>query len=382
MTNLVFTLLCGAMTAGAQAAEDNWLLFIGTYTHGDSQGIYSLNMKKDTGELTDPMLAVETENPSFLALHSRAPVLYSVGNALNEEGQREGFLNAFSVDGRSGKLPPIHRMPVKGTEPCHLAVSGTNSHIAVANYGNGSVSLFPLDGEGFLEALCGYWTHEGSGTHPTRQKGPHAHSVTFNKEGTGLYVADLGIDKVLRYDFDEEHGLLTLQKEASLSVEAGSGPRHFAFHPAKPFAYVVNELANTVTVCGVEEASGALKYLQTIATLPEDFTGESTTAEIRVHPSGKFVYASNRGHDSIAVFTVDLETGLLDSAGQIPTGGRSPRHFSLSPDGAYCVVGSELSGTVRAFRVNPETGLLEDLNQEVRVPNAVCVLFYSQPSED
>ncbi|HOM48008.1 MAG TPA: lactonase family protein, partial [Candidatus Hydrogenedentes bacterium] len=244
-----------------------------------------------------------------------------------------------------------------------------------ANYGNGSVTCFPLEPDGKVTALCDYRMHSGSGINPSRQEAPHAHSVTFNALGNRLYVADLGIDRVLVYRFDAQRGLIDSEEEASLAVDAGSGPRHFAFHPQKTVAYIVNELANTVTVCQYNASSGKLSFLQTVPTLPPDFKGESTTAEIRVHPSGRFVYASNRGHDSIAVFSVDPISGKLAPSGFAFTKGKNPRHFSLSPDGRFCIVGNALSDTLCLFTVNGSTGALEATEQEVAVPYPVCILF-------
>lgn len=375
-----FLLLCPTVTIVSTAQEEagEWQLYIGTYTHGDSAGIYQLTMNRESGLLAEPSLAVETENPSFLAMHPVLPVIYSVGNGTDDDGQRKGFINAFSIDEGKKGLRFINRQPVKGVEPCHLTLSRKGDYTVVANYGNGTVSLFPVNERGETAPLSGYWQHSGSSINPTRQEGPHAHSTTFNEDSTHLYVADLGIDQILLYHFDADSGTLTLDADNSLTVAPGSGPRHVAFHPHKPFTYIVNELANTVTVCRYHEGSGKLEYLQTVATLPEDFEENSTTAEIRVHPSGNFVYASNRGHDSIAVFAVDSANGLLTSSGQVQTGGKSPRHFSLSPDGAFCVVGNELTSTLRSFRIAPDTGLLEDLQSEVTIANAVCVLFYSQ----
>ncbi|HNZ49014.1 MAG TPA: lactonase family protein [Candidatus Hydrogenedentes bacterium] len=371
----MFILCFGFFLQNAHPEEQEWSIYIGTYTHGESRGIYHLTMNRETGEMGLPSLAAETENPSFLALHPDGTVLYSVGNAADGENGTKGYINAFSIDRKTGKLDFINRQEVRGTEPCHVAVSRGGNYAVTANYGNGSVTCFPLEPDGKVTALCDYRMHSGSGINPSRQEAPHAHSVTFNALGNRLYVADLGIDRVLVYRFDAQRGLIDSEEEASLAVDAGSGPRHFAFHPQKTVAYIVNELANTVTVCQYNASSGKLSFLQTVPTLPPDFKGESTTAEIRVHPSGRFVYASNRGHDSIAVFSVDPISGKLAPSGFAFTKGKNPRHFSLSPDGRFCIVGNALSDTLCLFTVNGSTGALEATEQEVAVPYPVCILF-------
>ena len=345
-----------------------WRVYVGTTTQGASKGIYLFNLNAETGKLTPQGLAVQTENPSFLAMHPTRPFMYAVGEA------SKGFVSAFHVERETGKLIPINSVSSKGEGPCHLAVAPTGRDVAVANYNSGSTALFPIKDDGSLGEANSFFQHEGKSINPQRQEGPHAHGATFDVTGRFLFVPDLGADKVFVYHHDEKSQLLSKNDPAFATLTPGFGPRHIAFHPSGRFAYVVNEMGNTVTAFGYDAGTGQLTSIQTIGTLPAGFAGESTTAEIHVHPSGRFVYASNRGHDSIASFSVAPETGRLTATGCMVTGGKTPRSFCLDPAGRYLLAANQESGDMIMFRINPESGVLEVTDQRVAVADSVCVI--------
>lgn len=359
----------------AKETPDSWRVYIGTYTGGKSEGVYMLRLDTETGKLENLELAGAVENPSFLALHPEKPLLYSVGQGVDAAGKHRGMASALAMNPLDGKLALINQEATVGEGPCHVAVDRAGRHILAANYSSGSVAVLPINEDGSLGAACDFEQHEGSSVNPKRQEGPHAHCVKLDPAGKFAFVIDLGLDRVMIYRYDDATGTLEPNDPPSATVAPGAGPRHFAFHPNGNFAYVVNELGNTVTAFTYDGDAGTLKALQTISTLPDGFDKENTTAEICVHPSGKFVFASNRGHDSIACFAVDAATGRLTALGQVSTGGNVPRNFNISPDGKFLLAANQQSNNVVAFRINMETGLPEATGSEVEVPMPVCVVF-------
>lgn len=353
----------------------SWHVYIGTYTGGESEGIYLLEMDATTGALHSRGLAAKVDNPSFIAAHPDKPYLYSVGQGTSATGQQEGLVSAFTIDSQDGRLTLLNQQPTTGAGPCHIIVDRAGRHVLVANYGSGSINVLPVKEDGTLEGVCDYKQHVGASVNPQRQEGPHAHSVTLDPSGSFLFAADLGLDKILIYRYDEVSGRLEANDPSFAKLPPGAGPRHFAFHPSGNFAYAVNELNNTVTVFGYDPAKGRLKPVQTLGTLPDTFTGNNTTAEIRVHPSGRFVYASNRGHDSIACFSVEGSTGRLNCLGQTPTGGKVPRNFNISPDGRFLLAANQESSTLVVFPIDTNTGVPEAASSSADVPAPVCVLF-------
>ena len=348
-----------------------WHVYIGTYAQGEEKGIYLLEFDAETGELASKGRACEAESPSFLAMHSSQPILY----ATCERGQPEGIVSAYRMDAKSGLLRLINQQSSKGAAPCHLAVAPSGKHVAVANYMSGTVALFPVLDDGGLGEASAVVQHEGCSVNPRRQAGPHAHSVNFDAAGHHLYAADLGIDKMITYRYDPAHGTLTPSEPPFVSLAPGAGPRHLAFHPAGQFAYVLNELDSTLTAFTKDPATGGLDLIGSFSTLPAGYDGQSTTAEIRVHPSGRFLYASNRGHDSIAVFSIDPSSGSLTPLGHTPTGGKTPRNFNLHPTGRYLLVANQESNNVVVLRIDPEGGLLEPTGHSESVPAPVCVVL-------
>ena len=310
----MFILILAAMAilpAMAEEVPDSWRVYIGTYTGGNSEGVYMLRLDMKTGQLENLGLAGAVDNPSFLALHPEKPLLYSVGQGVDANGKQRGMASALAMNLADGKLALINQEATVGEGPCHVAVDRAGRHILVANYSSGSVAALPIKEDGSLGAATDFEQHEGSSVNPKRQEGPHAHCVKLDPAGKFAFVMDLGLDKIMIYRYDDVTGKLEANDPPFAAVAPGAGPRHFAFHPSGKFAYVVNELGNTVTAFTYDSTAGSLEAIQTIGTLPEDFNKENTTAEICVHPSGKFVYASNRGHDSIACFAVDAVAGKL-----------------------------------------------------------------------
>jgi 6-phosphogluconolactonase len=356
------------------------LIFVGTYTpkDGASKGIYAVRLDPATGALGETVVAAETPNPTFLALHPNGRVLYALGEGPAPDGKVTGGVTAFGYDAASGRLTPLNaRGTGGGGTTTHLAADATGRMLVTASYGAGYVASFPLAADGRIGPLVSFIPHTGSlGPNKSRQDKPHPHSVTFSSDNRFAFVADLGLDRVFSYRLDPAAGTLTPNDPAFITVTPGSGPRHTKFSRDGRFFYILGEIDGSVTVCAYDSARGAGMPIQHISTLPAGFkvTDPDRAAEIRVHPSGKFVYASNRGHDSIAVFAVQPD-GKLALVEIVPSGGASPRNFELSPDGAWLVCANQTSNNLASFRVDPVTGRLTATGYSVTVPQAVCVLF-------
>lgn len=346
-------------------------VYVGTYTGGKSKGIYSFQMDLANGAVTPPQLAAETDSPSFLAVHPSRRWLYAAGEVGDYGGRKTGSVSAFAIDPRTGQLTLLNRQPSEGVSPCHLTVDKSGRNLLVANYSSGTVCVLPIGEDGRVGAPSDVVQHSGG----SLKSIPHAHSVNFDPAGRLAFAADLGLDKIFIYGFDPAKGKLTPHDPPSASVAAGSGPRHLAFHPTGRFAYVINELASTVTVFAYDAQRGTLSEQQTITTLPKDFTGNNTTAEVQVHPTGRFLYGSNRGHDSIAVFAIDGSSGKLTPVEHQPTQGRTPRHFGIDPTGTYLLAANQESDSIVVFRIDPDTGRLTPTGVKIDIPSPVCVVF-------
>jgi 6-phosphogluconolactonase len=362
---------------------DVFWAYVGTYTGGNgpnqSRGIYLMELDLQSGKLSSPRLAGESINPSFVAIHPSGRFLYAVNEIGEFKGQHSGAVSAFAIE-PSGMLRPLNQQSSVGSGPCHLVVDGLGKNVLVANYGSGSVACLPIDVDGRLGPHSSFIQHEGSGSHPRRQEGPHAHSINLDAEGRFAIVADLGLDRVFVDSFDAQHGKLTPHQPPFTNVAPGSGPRHFAFHPQGRFGYVINEMANTVTAFAYDAEKGTLSEVQTISTVPNAYKGRSSTAEVRVHPSGRFLYGSNRGHDSIAIFAVDEGTGKLKALGLEPTQGKNPRNFAIDPTGAFLLAENQDSNSIVVFRIETETGALKPTGQILRVGKPVCIKLIPKPS--
>lgn len=360
--------------ASSTSSASDVTLYIGTYTGKGSQGIYTVRMNPKTGQLSEPTLAAETDNPSFLVFHPSRPVLYAVNETSKFEGAEGGGVTAFAV-GKTGALTKVSAQSSKGSGPCYVAVDRKGTCVLVANYGSGTVAALPLEADGRLKPAGSSIQHEGVGANPKRQKGPHAHSINLDAAGKFAVAADLGIDKLLVYKLDAKTGTLTPNDPPTAATAPGAGPRHFAFHPNGKTGYLVNELNSTITTYAWDDAKGTLKELQTITTLPEGFTGESFPADVQVHPSGKFVYMSNRGHDSIAAFAVNEKDGTLKPVGHTSTGGQFPRHFGIDPTGSFLIAANQRTNSLVVFRIDPAKGTLSETGQTATLTSPVCVRF-------
>jgi 6-phosphogluconolactonase len=353
------------------AAGADQLVFVGTYNGPQSKGIYAWKFNDATGALVPLGLAAESSQPSFLALHPTGKYLYSV----NETGGKEGQVSAFSIDRASGRLTLLNTASAKGSGPCHLVVDHEGAHVLVANYGSGSVAVIGIGPDGKLGAATSFIQHAGSGGDPRRQKGPHAHSVNLSADARYVLSADLGLDKVLIYRYDAARGTLTPNDPPFAKLSPASGPRHIALHPGGKFAWVINEMNSTVTSFSWDGAQGVLAEIESVSTLPKGFSGESSTAEIYVHKSGRFLYGSNRGHDSIAVFSIDRGTGRLTLVQHEPTQGQVPRNFEIDPSGKWMFVANQKTGSVVIFKIDQQTGRLSPAGSSFQVGSPVSVAF-------
>lgn len=349
-------------------------VFIGT-GGGESKGIYLTDFDPATGKLSAASLAAEYRGPGFLALHPEKPVLYAVGAPNEAFADGSGSVAAFTI-GENAALEFLGEASSGGKNPCHLAIDATGRSVAIANYSDGATSTVSLAENGAPEKPVSVIRVPGSGPNKQRQEGPHAHGVYFDKSNQFLFVPDLGIDQVLIYRFDAETSKLEAHDPAGLATAPGAGPRHMTFSPDEKHAYVINELDQTVLVATHEAGAGKLKGAQTISTVPEGFTNPSTTAEIEVHPNGRWVYASNRGHDSIAVFSRDAESGQLTAIQHSPCAGKTPRHFKIDPSGKWLLCAHQGSNTISAHAIDPESGKLGEAVSTIEAPNPICLLFH------
>jgi 6-phosphogluconolactonase len=354
------------------------LVFVGTYTRGESKGIYPFHFDPANGKLTPAGPPTASEEPSFLAFHPTGKYLYVVNELGSFDGKKSGAVSAFEIVDNSGKLKLLNQQPSAGAAPCHLVLDNAGRNVLVANYTGGNVASLPIDQQGRLGPPSSIIQHAGSSVH-ARQQGPHAHAIVLDAAGRRAFAADAGIDKVLIYDFDGQAGKLAPHDPAFAPLKPGAGPRHFAFHPSGKFAYANNELDSTVTAFTYDAKHGSLKTIHSLSTLPKDFKGNNSTAEIAIHPSGKFLYVSNRGHDSIAIYAIDEETGKLSHTGHESIRGKTPRNFAIDPTGAYLIAAGQNSNTLAVFRIDRQTGELEFTGQTVEVPMPVCIVMRLAP---
>ncbi len=376
---VVLSLLLGispAFGATAKPAKSGQILaYVGTYTGPKSQGIYLCRLDLKTGSLTNLGVAAETVNPTFLALHPNGHFLYAANEISKWNGRSGGSVSAYVIEPETGKLTLLNQQSSVGAGPAHLTVDRAGKNVLVANYGGGSVAALPIKADGSLAESSSFIQHAGSSADAQRQKEPHAHSINVAPDNRFAFAADLGLDKVLVYRLDAKTGTLTPNDPPFTAVKPGSGPRHFAFHPSGRYAYVINEMLSTVIAFSYDASRGVLTELQTLPTLPENFTGKSSTAEVQVHPSGKFLYGSNRGHDSIAVFAINERTGKLTFVEHQSTQGKTPRNFAIDPTGAYLLAENQGSDNVVVFRIDPKTGRLQPTGNVSQVPAPVCIKF-------
>jgi 6-phosphogluconolactonase len=388
------------------AGHYHWV-YVGTYTNnGKSQGIYRLELDLATGKVTDRGLAAESVEPSFLAIHPSKKFLYCVNEVMRWKGTLDdtkipkairpplppnankvgqpvdvikgakafevegGYVTGFALDAKTGALTKLNEEHCVGTAPCHLAIDATGKAMFVANYGDGVVAALPIGPDGKIGTVAASNHWEAPKTKP------HAHSTNIDAGNHFVIVADLGLDSLFVLKFDPQRPTMEQPNpDRSAKLPTGSGPRHFAFHPDGKHGYVINETKSSVTAFDYDREKGVLTEIQTISTLPEGYSGRNSTAEVQVHPSGKFLYGSNRGHDSIAAFAIEPGTGRLKSLGQTPTGGKTPRNFGIDPTGQYLLAANQNSNTIVVFRIDNQSGSLMPTGQVVPVPVPVCVKF-------
>jgi 6-phosphogluconolactonase len=356
------------------AVSGSTILFVGTYTKGKSEGIYRCRFDGGTGKLVVESATKGGPNPSFLAMDRDRGRLFCVNETAEWEGKPGGSVSAFALNPETGDLRLLNSRSTHGADPCYLTIDSTGKFVLVANYTGGSLAVLPVRNDGSLGEATNVVQHKGSSVKP-RQEGPHAHSVMLDSSGRFAYAADLGLDRVMIYRFDDRKGKLQASTPGFGSLQPGAGPRHLAFSPDGSVLYVANELDSTLTLFSVDRSTGSLKHRQTVSTLPSAFGGENFPADIHVAPSGKFVYVSNRGHDSIAVFAVDTKTGGVSPVQHEPTGGNWPRNFTIDPTGKYLLVANQRSDTITVFTIHPESGALAPNGQTAEVPSPVCLKF-------
>jgi 6-phosphogluconolactonase len=371
-------ILFSAIGASATRATENSnfpgssIAYVGGYTDKDGRGIYAFRFDAGTGRLTPLGLAVETPNPSFIVLHPTGKYLYAVGFTGPATGPRIGLVSAFAVDPASSKLTLINQQSSGGGGPVRITINQAGTHVLVANYGTGSVCVLPVEADGRLDTATALQQHTGTGPNPSRQDQPHAHSLVLDPANRFAFACDLGIDKVMIYQFDAAGGTLT--HHGSVTLAPGSGPRHFTFSPDGNFAYVISEMLSTITAFRYDAAEGKLTGIQTLSTLPADWKGMNTAAEVHVHPSGKFVYASNRGNDSIATYHTAPD-GRLSLMGLTPCGGKTPRYFTFDSTGTWLLCANQNSGTLTVFKINQDTGLPRQVGTPIKVPHPTCIVL-------
>lgn len=349
-------------------------VYFGTYTTGDSssRGIYTSLFDAATGRLSEPELAAESVNPSFLAIHPNGRYLYAVNEVVEGSGRGNAGVSAYRIEA-DGKLTFLVRRESLGGAPCHANVDATGKYLLIANYVGGNLVVFPVLGDdGLGEPSC-VIEHTGSSVDPQRQRQPHAHSINLSGDNRFAYAADLGIDQIRIYRFDESRGLLEPADPAFAAVTAGGGPRHFAIHPSGRFAFTNHELTAQVTSFTRDPETGGLTPVATLPTLPPDFGGRRSTAECLVHPGGEFLYVSNRGHDSIAAYRIDTQSGGLQLLEIVATEGAEPRNFFIEPSGRWLLAANQNSDTVAVFEIDPRRGTFRYAGQKVGVGRPVCI---------
>ncbi|HTM54680.1 MAG TPA: lactonase family protein [Pirellulales bacterium] len=363
-------------TANAKASVGPCLVYVGTYTGGKSRGIYVLRFDPGTGKLSAPTLAAEVKSPSFLAIHPDGKHLFAVSEIDDFAGKKTGGVCSFAIDRASGQLTRLNEQPSGGAGPCHVIVDRKGGTLLVANYGGGSVASLPISADGKLRPAASVIQHKGHSVNPARQEGPHAHSINVDLGNRFAIAADLGLDKLLVYKLDPVSSKLAANEPAAVSLAPGAGPRHFAFHPDGKHAYAINEIACTVTALAYDADRGVLKEIGTVSSLPEGVSvrPEDSTAEVQVHPTGKFVYGSNRGHNSISVFSVGPD-GRLKLVQNQSTQGKTPRGFGIDPSGKWLFAGNQDSDTIVLFAIDPQTGNLSPTGKTIEVGAPVCVKF-------
>ena len=349
--------------------SESYRVYVGTYTSGESEGIYIYQLNRQTGELSYLSKFVGIDDPSFLAIHPAKTFLYSV----SEGGKKDGSISAFRINSESGELEFLNKQSSGGRGPAHVNVDGSGRWVLTANYGGGSVAILPIRKDGSLGPPTDVRKHQGSGIDPKRQKEPHPHSIWVSPDNRFAFVPDLGIDKIMIYKLDLKNGKLLTNDPPYFKTAPGAGPRHFTFHPNGRYAFVINELNSTITAMKYDATAGALTKVQTIRTVPDEYTGINYCADIHTSPDGRYVYGSNRGHNSIAVFSFDDQTGTLKLIECESTQGDWPRNFAIDPDGKILLAANQRSDNVVTFFIDQKTGELTPTGFQAEISMPVCL---------
>jgi 6-phosphogluconolactonase len=353
--------------------DHRYTVYVGTYTGQGSRGIYGLRFDPGAGELGPVFLAAETENPSFLEAAPDGRFLYAVNETESFGQQPTGGVSVFAIDPESARLRLLQQVSSLGQGPAHLSLDKSGRYLMVANYDGGNVVVFPVGNDGRLGVRTAFVQHAGSSVHPERQTQPHAHFIQVADDSRFVFVADLGLDQVLVYRLDPTSGTLTPGSPPAANLDPGAGPRHLAFAPAGTWIYVLNELSSTVTVFAYRPGTGMLHRQQTVSTLPKNFSGTNTAAGISVDGSGRCLYVSNRGDDSLVVFRIESGNVNLVPLQRVSCGGKTPRHFTIDPTGAWLLVANQQSHVITLFRIDAGSGRLSPTSRSVKIPSPTCV---------
>jgi 6-phosphogluconolactonase len=373
--------LSARLAASPAPSSHDYYVYVGTYTNGDSKGIYLYRFDEKTGQLTSGGLAAESSNPSFVITDPTHRYLYAVNEMADRDpnaprgGFHKGSISSYAIDPKTGALKFLNSVSSGGSGPCHLVIDKLGKILFVANYGSGSVASYAILKDGSIGAMTWFDQHHGSSANPKRQEGPHAHEVVISPDNRFLFVPDLGLDHILIYRIDEAKRTFSANDPAYVAVNPGLGPRHFAFAPDGKFAYAVCEMGSSVVAFSYNRQTGALTVIQTISTLPSGYSGQDASAEIQIDKSGRFLYASNRGQNTITEFQIDKTTGKLTPVQNISTEGKTPRNFVIDPSGKYLIAANQDSNNMVVFTIDPASGHLTPANQNIELGAPVCLTF-------
>lgn len=345
-------------------------MFVGTYTGKGSDGIYAYRFDSSKGTVKAIGLATKANNPSFLAIAPNNKVLYAVS-----EAGRGGSVSGFNIDASAGKLTLINEVTSRGGGPCFVSLDKTGRTVMIANYGGGSFASYKVEEGGRLSDIVSFFQDKGGSPSTPRQNQPHGHSINVSPDNRFAVAADLGTNELLVFKLDPASAQLTPNDPPALQMPPGSGPRHFTFHPNGRFAYAINELNSTLTALRWDAAKGVLQPIETVSTLPADNKVENTTAEVQAHPNGKWVYGSNRGHDSIAVFQVEKSSGKVKLVQNAPTGGKLPRNFRIDPTGRWLLAANMNGNNITVFSIDQKSGKLTAKGEPIQLSQPVCIKF-------
>ena len=356
----------------ATTHADDPLIYVSAFAAGEKGAIHTFRFDSETGALKPQHQTTDVYHPFFLVISPDGRFLYSIDTE-KFGGEENEFVAAYSIEKQTGMLTRLNRQSAIGSASCYLDIDSSGKTVVLANYSSGSVAALPVREDGSLGEATSFVQHEGSSVNPRRQKAPYAHSIVISPDNRFALAADLGIDKVLTYRLDAANSKLTVNEaQPSVAVDPGSGPRHLTFHPNGNSVYLINELKNTVTYFGYESASGKLKSQQTISTLPADFDGVTHTADLKITPDGKFLYCTNRGHDSIAAYRI-ADDGMLSLIRIEPSLGKGPQNLLITPDGKWLLCANMPGNNVVVFRIDSKSGKLTATGDPVTVPMASCI---------